>query len=153
MCPKFVYQHQYRLSPWIWIYLLLCCHLSKAFWTKCAPWWLICQFLLNLKVSIIKSFIWNSKRLYATKSQNGAVKIRSLEPQLSYKWQCYFLYLFKFKACFYYYFHVSPSYEKCFLFHLNCSFSSCNIQILGGNQKLKHKQLWHHVMDCVNYQL
>ena len=30
------------------------------------------------------------------------------------------------------------SYEKCRLFHLNYSFSSCNIQILGGNKEVEN---------------
>ena len=33
------------------------------------------------------------------------------------------------------------SYQKCFLFHPNCSFGSCNIQMLEGNWKLKMAQL------------
>ena len=34
--------------------------------------------------------------------------------------------------------NLFKSYEKCFLFHLNCSYGSCNIQILEGNWKLKN---------------
>ena len=30
------------------------------------------------------------------------------------------------------------SYKKCFLFHLNCSFGSWNMQILGGNQEVEN---------------
>ena len=49
MCPKFVYQHQNRPSPWVWRDLLLC-HLSKTSLAKSDPDELICQFVLNVKM-------------------------------------------------------------------------------------------------------
>ena len=54
----------------------------KPFWPNMHPDELICQFVLNLKMSITKdnwSFIWNSKSLYATKSKNDATNNQIFE--------------------------------------------------------------------------
>ena len=105
-----LYHHQNRPSLQIWRDLLMC-HLSKVFLPKSAPWWndlSVCAQLENVYYCSNWSFIWNSKRLYATKSQNDATNNQILETQLCHKWQDYFPSLFIFKACFSYYFYISP---------------------------------------------
>ena len=89
------------------------------------------------------SFIWKSIRTYTTKSQNDAT-INDLEnpnsatnDRITFHFCSYskllspsFLHITKLK--------LLKSYEKCFLFQLNSSFGSCNIQILEGNKEVEN---------------
>ena len=140
MSPKFVYQCQNWPSRWTWRYLLLC-YLSKTFLDKYAPWWTdlsACAQLENIYYESNWSFIWNSKRLYAIKSQNDRTNNEIMEiptqPQMTGFLSIFvhtqslrlllFLHLTKTKPL--------KSYEQCFLFHLNCSFGSCDTRKLGS---------------------
>ena len=37
-----------------------------------------------------------------------------------------------------FYISLLKSYEKCFLFYLNCSFGSCNVQVLGESSEVEN---------------
>ena len=100
---------------------------------------LICQFLLNLKMSITKrnwSFVWNSKSLYATKSKNDATNSQIFEtptqPQMTGVLSIFvqiqslcLLLVLRFNK-------MKPlkCYEKYFLLYLNCSFGSRKLPTL-----------------------
>ena len=121
---------------------------------------LICQFVLNLKMSITKdnwSFIWNSKSLYATKSKNDATNNQIFEaptqPQITgllsifvqIQSLCLLLFL-RFSK-------MKPlkCYEKYSLFYLNCFFGFRKLPTLtfrinkkwSDNKLLKKKSSEH----------
>ena len=136
-----LYHHQNRPSLQIWRDLLMC-HLRKVFLPKSAPWWndlSVCAQLENVYYCSNWSFIWNSKRLYATKSQNDATNNQILEtptlPQMTGLFSIFVHIQSLFLLLFLHFTKIEPlkSYGKCFLFHLNSLFGSCNIQISGGN--------------------
>ena len=105
---------------------------------------LICPLKLNLKVSITKvTGTWNSKILYATNSHYDATINQIFKTPTELQVIGLLSSIFIFKACISYYFYfakIKPlkSDKKCILFHLNCSFGSCNIQILGENWKVEN---------------
>ena len=125
MYPKLVYQHQNRPSPASGEICTV--PLEKVFLTKCAQ--LIYLLVLNLKTSITKvtGVSLGTPKDYMLKNfKLIPLSIRSQTPQLSYKWRITFhpcsnskllspiiLHFTKIK--------LLKSYEKCFLFHLNCS--------------------------------
>ena len=112
MCPKFGYKHQKRPSPAPESGQIYCCAtLLKPFWPNMHPDKLICQFVLNLKMSVTKASgvsFETSNDYILQKSQKGVTNNRSWKPQLSPKLHDYFPSVFIFKACVSYYFYVSP---------------------------------------------
>ena len=126
MYPKFVYQHQNWLNPFIWRDLY-CATWVKPFWPNVQSDQLTCLLVLKLKTSITKitgvSF-GTAKDYMLQNLKIMSLSSRSWKPLLSHKWKDYFPSLFIFKACAPYFLHftkIKPlkSYEKCLLFHLN----------------------------------
>ena len=119
-----LHHHQNRPSLQIWRDLLMC-HLSKVFLAKCEPWWndlSVCAQLENVYYCSNWSFIWNSKRLYATKSQNDATNNQILEtptlPQMTRLFSIFVHIQSLFLLLFSHFSKIEPlkSYGKCFFF-------------------------------------
>ena len=117
-----------------------CATWVKPFWTY-ASWWTDLSARAQFENTYSESnwsFLWNSKRLYATKPQNDHTNNPILEiptqPQMTGFLSIFVLIQSLRLRLFLHLTKIEPlkSYEKCFLFHLNCSFGSCNIQILRG---------------------
>ena len=104
------------------------------------PGELICQLVLSLKIHIPKvtGVSFGTPKDYATKPQNDHTNNPILEiptqPQMTGFLSIFVLIQSLRLRLFLHLTKIEPlkSYEKCFLFHLNCSFGSCNIQILRG---------------------
>ena len=92
--------------------ICICAPGVRPFWPNVHPDLSTCGQLEKVYYKSYWSFIWNSNIPHVTKTQIDATlnQIKSLE-----------------------------SYEKCFLFHLNCSFVSCNILILGRNWEVENR--------------
>ena len=114
----------------------------------CTTWvkrfWLNDLLVLNLKISIAKasnwSFIWKSKRLYLcykfSKWWYYQLDLENPNSARNDRIAFHFCLYLKIVPTNYSHFtkmKLKSIYQKCFSFHLNCPFSSCNIQILEEN--------------------
>ena len=84
------------------------------FWPNMYPDELICQLVLDLKISITKvtGVLFGTPEGYMLQNlKMMPLTIRSWKPQLSHKWQNYFPSLFIFKACVSYYVYIKALKE------------------------------------------
>ena len=133
-----VYNVKIGLAP-VYRDICTCATWVKSFWLNVLPDKLICLLVLNLKMFIIKltRVSFGTPKGYMLQ-KCVPLSIRSWKPQPSYEWQDYFPSLCIFKACIPFILNFTKinllkSYKKCFLFQLNCTFGSWNMEILEEN--------------------
>ena len=122
-----------------------CANWVKSFWLNVDPDKLICLLVLNLKMPITKLELHlELQKTICYKISQWCHYQSDLQNPNSATNDRITFHLCSYSKLVSPIIFISPkkslkSYKKCLLCHLNFSFGSCNIQILGGNQEVENE--------------